>query len=152
MLCVSQCDVTQLWYSEWIVNGEAVNSHRYTWWAPLLTIKTSTVQCEEITEYKCYWSPNVAWKTGFHFIKILRIILTLNSSWHSSLLILLFHSRTDSVFGQRRMSWLLPSSHYASELIQERDLSIAIVLHLIFCRSRIMYPCWIINEYYKLLF
>ncbi|XP_035496824.1 glycerol-3-phosphate acyltransferase 2, mitochondrial isoform X2 [Scophthalmus maximus] len=41
-----------------------------------------------------------------------------------------------SVFRQRRMSWLLPSPHYASELEApthpERDLGIAIILHLIF--------------------
>ncbi|KAF3851277.1 hypothetical protein F7725_013049 [Dissostichus mawsoni] len=43
---------------------------------------------------------------------------------------------TDSVFGQRRMSWLLPSPHYASELKEpadpERDLSTAVILHLLF--------------------
>uniref|UniRef100_A0A3Q3MHZ8 Glycerol-3-phosphate acyltransferase 2, mitochondrial n=1 Tax=Mastacembelus armatus TaxID=205130 RepID=A0A3Q3MHZ8_9TELE len=42
----------------------------------------------------------------------------------------------NSVFGLRRMSWLLPSSYYTSELKEpahpERDLSIAIILHLIF--------------------
>ncbi|KAM8761561.1 glycerol-3-phosphate acyltransferase 2, mitochondrial isoform 3-T5 [Acanthopagrus schlegelii] len=51
------------------------------------------------------------------------------------LLPVILHNRAESVFGQRRMSWLLPSSHYASELKElatERDLSIAITLHLIF--------------------
>uniref|UniRef100_A0A3B4WSN3 Glycerol-3-phosphate acyltransferase 2, mitochondrial n=1 Tax=Seriola lalandi dorsalis TaxID=1841481 RepID=A0A3B4WSN3_SERLL len=60
------------------------------------------------------------------------------------LLPVILNNRTESVFGRRRMSWLLPSSHYASEQEEpthpERDLSIAIILHLIFCRSRIMYP------------
>ncbi|XP_049434269.1 glycerol-3-phosphate acyltransferase 2, mitochondrial isoform X2 [Epinephelus fuscoguttatus] len=52
------------------------------------------------------------------------------------LLPVILNNRTDSVFGQKRMSWLLPSSHYASELKEpshpDRDLSIAIILHLIF--------------------
>ncbi|XP_028434259.1 glycerol-3-phosphate acyltransferase 2, mitochondrial isoform X2 [Perca flavescens] len=52
------------------------------------------------------------------------------------LLPVILNNRTDSVFGGRRMSWLLPSSHYAAELKEpthpERDLSIAIILHLIF--------------------
>ncbi|XP_036953051.1 glycerol-3-phosphate acyltransferase 2, mitochondrial isoform X4 [Acanthopagrus latus] len=51
------------------------------------------------------------------------------------LLPVILHNRAESVFGQRRVSWLLPSSHYASELKElatERDLSIAITLHLIF--------------------
>ncbi|XP_030273196.1 glycerol-3-phosphate acyltransferase 2, mitochondrial isoform X2 [Sparus aurata] len=51
------------------------------------------------------------------------------------LLPVILHNRAESVFGRRRMSWLLPSSHYASELKEpntERDLSIAITLHLIF--------------------
>ncbi|XP_029016740.1 glycerol-3-phosphate acyltransferase 2, mitochondrial [Betta splendens] len=48
------------------------------------------------------------------------------------LLPVILNCRTDSVFGQRKMSWLLPSSHYPPELIRERDLSIAIILHLIF--------------------
>ncbi|XP_034397131.1 glycerol-3-phosphate acyltransferase 2, mitochondrial [Cyclopterus lumpus] len=53
------------------------------------------------------------------------------------LLPVILNNRTDCVFGRRRMSWLLPSSHYASELNEpphhpERDLSIAVVLHLIF--------------------
>ncbi|XP_044051980.1 glycerol-3-phosphate acyltransferase 2, mitochondrial isoform X2 [Siniperca chuatsi] len=51
-------------------------------------------------------------------------------------------NRTDSLFGRRRMSWLLLSSHYASELIEpthpERDLSIAIILHLIFSATSCM--------------
>ncbi|XP_070821079.1 glycerol-3-phosphate acyltransferase 2, mitochondrial [Chaetodon trifascialis] len=58
------------------------------------------------------------------------------------LLPLILNNRTDAVFGQRRMSWLLPSSHYASELREaahpERDLSIAIVLHLIFSATSCM--------------
>uniref|UniRef100_I3KAL4 Glycerol-3-phosphate acyltransferase 2, mitochondrial n=1 Tax=Oreochromis niloticus TaxID=8128 RepID=I3KAL4_ORENI len=45
-------------------------------------------------------------------------------------------------FGQRRMSWLLPSSYYASELEEpsrsERNLSIAIILHLIFSATSCM--------------
>ncbi|XP_039658566.1 glycerol-3-phosphate acyltransferase 2, mitochondrial isoform X2 [Perca fluviatilis] len=52
------------------------------------------------------------------------------------LLPVILNNRTDSVFGGRRMPWLLPSSHYAAELKEpthpERDLSIAIILHLIF--------------------
>ncbi|XP_034728162.1 glycerol-3-phosphate acyltransferase 2, mitochondrial [Etheostoma cragini] len=52
------------------------------------------------------------------------------------LLPVILNNRTDSVFGGRKMSWLLPSSHYAAELedptYPERDLSIAIILHLIF--------------------
>ncbi|XP_032371862.1 glycerol-3-phosphate acyltransferase 2, mitochondrial isoform X2 [Etheostoma spectabile] len=52
------------------------------------------------------------------------------------LLPVILNNRTDSVFGGRKMSWLLPSSHYAAELKEptdpERDLSIAIILHLIF--------------------
>ncbi|XP_029296675.1 glycerol-3-phosphate acyltransferase 2, mitochondrial [Cottoperca gobio] len=52
------------------------------------------------------------------------------------LLPVILNHRADSVFGRRRMSWLLPSPHYASELKEpidaERDLSIAVILHLIF--------------------
>ncbi|XP_035022138.2 glycerol-3-phosphate acyltransferase 2, mitochondrial [Hippoglossus stenolepis] len=52
------------------------------------------------------------------------------------LLPVILNNRTDTVFGRRRMLWLLTSSHYASELEEltptERDLSIAIILHLIF--------------------
>ncbi|XP_051279450.1 glycerol-3-phosphate acyltransferase 2, mitochondrial isoform X2 [Dicentrarchus labrax] len=58
------------------------------------------------------------------------------------LLPVILNNRTDSVFGRRRMSWLLPSSHYASELKEgpppERDLSIAITLHLIFSATSCM--------------
>ncbi|XP_059194204.1 glycerol-3-phosphate acyltransferase 2, mitochondrial isoform X2 [Centropristis striata] len=52
------------------------------------------------------------------------------------LLPVILNNRTDSVFGRRKMSWLLPSSPFASELQEpthpQRDLSIAIILHLIF--------------------
>ncbi|KAK9522977.1 hypothetical protein VZT92_019410 [Zoarces viviparus] len=52
------------------------------------------------------------------------------------LLPVILNNRADCVFGRRRMSWLLPSSHYASEPKEqtppERDFSIAIILHLIF--------------------
>ncbi|XP_026198340.1 glycerol-3-phosphate acyltransferase 2, mitochondrial isoform X2 [Anabas testudineus] len=54
------------------------------------------------------------------------------------LLPVILYNRTDSVFGQRKMSWLLPPSHYAPELIQDRDLSIAIILHLIFSTTSCM--------------
>ncbi|XP_040011477.1 glycerol-3-phosphate acyltransferase 2, mitochondrial isoform X2 [Xiphias gladius] len=58
------------------------------------------------------------------------------------LLPVILRNRTDSVFGRRRMSWLLPYSHYASELKEathpERDLSIAIILHLIFSATSCM--------------
>ncbi|XP_076005437.1 glycerol-3-phosphate acyltransferase 2, mitochondrial [Genypterus blacodes] len=51
------------------------------------------------------------------------------------LLPVILNSSTQSVFGRRMMSWLLPS-HYASELKgaahPDRDLSIALILHLIF--------------------
>ncbi|XP_029367242.1 glycerol-3-phosphate acyltransferase 2, mitochondrial [Echeneis naucrates] len=57
------------------------------------------------------------------------------------LLPVILNKRTESVFGQRRMSWLLPS-HYASEqeapTHPERDLSIAIILHLIFSATSCM--------------
>uniref|UniRef100_A0A3Q3MF33 Glycerol-3-phosphate acyltransferase 2, mitochondrial n=1 Tax=Labrus bergylta TaxID=56723 RepID=A0A3Q3MF33_9LABR len=56
------------------------------------------------------------------------------------LLPVILNNRTDSVFGRRRMLWLLPSEIKESTH-SERDLSIAIVLHLIFCRSRIVFPC-----------
>ncbi|XP_062237886.1 glycerol-3-phosphate acyltransferase 2, mitochondrial [Platichthys flesus] len=52
------------------------------------------------------------------------------------LLPVILNNRSNTVFGWRRMLWLLTSSHYASELDEltptERDLSIAIILHLIF--------------------
>ncbi|XP_056233149.1 glycerol-3-phosphate acyltransferase 2, mitochondrial isoform X2 [Seriola aureovittata] len=58
------------------------------------------------------------------------------------LLPVILNNRTESVFGRRRMSWLLPSSHYASEQEEpthpERDLSIAIILHLIFSATSCM--------------
>ncbi|XP_070761074.1 glycerol-3-phosphate acyltransferase 2, mitochondrial [Enoplosus armatus] len=58
------------------------------------------------------------------------------------LLPVILNNRTDSVFGRREMSWLLPSSHYASELKEptpsETDLSIAIILHLIFSATSCM--------------
>ncbi|XP_027889789.1 glycerol-3-phosphate acyltransferase 2, mitochondrial isoform X2 [Xiphophorus couchianus] len=52
------------------------------------------------------------------------------------LLPVVLNNRADSVFGKRRMSWLLPALHSAPELEEkrhsDRDLSVAIVLHLIF--------------------
>ncbi|KAL3062704.1 hypothetical protein OYC64_002493 [Pagothenia borchgrevinki] len=52
------------------------------------------------------------------------------------LLPVILNNRPDCVFGRRRMSWLLPSPHYASELKEpadpERDLSTAVILHLLF--------------------
>ncbi|KAM3611617.1 uncharacterized protein V6R79_021397 [Siganus canaliculatus] len=52
------------------------------------------------------------------------------------LLPVILHGRADCVFGRRRMSWLLPSIHYATEVKEpahpERDLSIAVILHIIF--------------------
>ncbi|XP_053181829.1 glycerol-3-phosphate acyltransferase 2, mitochondrial [Scomber japonicus] len=54
------------------------------------------------------------------------------------LLPVILNNRTESVFGQRRMSWLLPP-HYASvQTHPERDLSIAIILHLIFSATSCM--------------
>nr|XP_046243855.1 glycerol-3-phosphate acyltransferase 2, mitochondrial isoform X2 [Scatophagus argus] len=57
------------------------------------------------------------------------------------LLPVILNSRADSVFGQRRMSWLLPS-HYTSELKEpihpERDLNVTIILHLIFSATSCM--------------
>ncbi|KAI3372700.1 hypothetical protein L3Q82_023161 [Scortum barcoo] len=51
----------------------------------------------------------------------------------------LTNTTTGCVFGRRRMLWFLPPSPYTSELKEpthpERDLSIAITLHLIFCRK-----------------
>ncbi|KAF7665092.1 hypothetical protein LDENG_00155870 [Lucifuga dentata] len=51
------------------------------------------------------------------------------------LLPLILNNRTESIYGRRVVSWLLPS-HYASELKEsahaERDLIIALILHLIF--------------------
>ncbi|TKS78315.1 Glycerol-3-phosphate acyltransferase 2, mitochondrial [Collichthys lucidus] len=58
------------------------------------------------------------------------------------LLPVILDNRAGSVFGWRRMSWLLPSSHCASELKEptppERDLSIAIILHLIYSATSCM--------------
>ncbi|KAM9360108.1 glycerol-3-phosphate acyltransferase 2, mitochondrial [Symphorus nematophorus] len=58
------------------------------------------------------------------------------------LLPVILNNRAGSVFGQRRMSWLLPSPHYASELKEpthpERDLSIAIILHLVYSATSCM--------------
>uniref|UniRef100_A0A3P9P8J8 Glycerol-3-phosphate acyltransferase 2, mitochondrial n=1 Tax=Poecilia reticulata TaxID=8081 RepID=A0A3P9P8J8_POERE len=52
------------------------------------------------------------------------------------LLPVVINNRADSVFGKRRMSWLLPTLHSTPELEEkshsDRDLSVAIVLHLIF--------------------
>ncbi|TWW60129.1 Glycerol-3-phosphate acyltransferase 1, mitochondrial [Takifugu flavidus] len=52
------------------------------------------------------------------------------------LLPVVLKKRIDSGFGRRRMSWLLPSSYYPSELQEptelERDRLVAIILHLIF--------------------
>ncbi|KAM8886570.1 glycerol-3-phosphate acyltransferase 2, mitochondrial isoform 2-T6 [Spinachia spinachia] len=52
------------------------------------------------------------------------------------LLPVILNNRATCVFGRRRMSWLLPPSHYATErgeqTHRERDLSIAIILHLIY--------------------
>uniref|UniRef100_A0A3Q4HIJ9 Glycerol-3-phosphate acyltransferase 2, mitochondrial n=1 Tax=Neolamprologus brichardi TaxID=32507 RepID=A0A3Q4HIJ9_NEOBR len=60
------------------------------------------------------------------------------------LLPVILNNRAGSAFGQRRMSWLLPSSYYASELEEpsrsERNLSIAIILHLIFYFSSSFSP------------
>uniref|UniRef100_A0A3Q0R6A2 Glycerol-3-phosphate acyltransferase 2, mitochondrial n=1 Tax=Amphilophus citrinellus TaxID=61819 RepID=A0A3Q0R6A2_AMPCI len=57
------------------------------------------------------------------------------------LLPVILNNCAGSAFGQRRMSWLLPS-HYASELNEpsqsERNLSIAIILHLIFSATSCM--------------
>uniref|UniRef100_A0A3B4FNK4 Glycerol-3-phosphate acyltransferase 2, mitochondrial-like n=1 Tax=Pundamilia nyererei TaxID=303518 RepID=A0A3B4FNK4_9CICH len=58
------------------------------------------------------------------------------------LLPVILNNRAGSAFGQRRVSWLLPSSYYASELQEpsrsERNLSIAIILHLIFSATSCM--------------
>uniref|UniRef100_A0A4W6CBL9 Glycerol-3-phosphate acyltransferase 2, mitochondrial n=1 Tax=Lates calcarifer TaxID=8187 RepID=A0A4W6CBL9_LATCA len=58
------------------------------------------------------------------------------------LLPVILNNRADSVLGRRRLSWLLPSSHYASEPEEpthpERDLSITIILHLIFSATSSM--------------
>uniref|UniRef100_A0A3B4Z0I3 Glycerol-3-phosphate acyltransferase 2, mitochondrial-like n=1 Tax=Stegastes partitus TaxID=144197 RepID=A0A3B4Z0I3_9TELE len=58
------------------------------------------------------------------------------------LLPVILNNRTESVFGKRNMSWLLPSSHYASELDQpghpDRNLSVAIIHHLIFSATSCM--------------
>ncbi|CAI5649819.1 unnamed protein product [Oreochromis niloticus] len=58
------------------------------------------------------------------------------------LLPVILNNRAGRAFGQRRMSWLLPSSYYASELEEpsrsERNLSIAIILHLIFSATSCM--------------
>ncbi|MED6284995.1 hypothetical protein CHARACLAT_024571 [Characodon lateralis] len=52
------------------------------------------------------------------------------------LLPVVLNNRADSVFGRRRMSWLLPTFPSATELEEkshsDRDLSVAIILHLIF--------------------
>ncbi|KAL6113945.1 uncharacterized protein ACO6RY_04829 [Pungitius sinensis] len=52
------------------------------------------------------------------------------------LLPVILNNRAACVFGRRRMSWLLPPSRYATErgeqTHRERDLSIAIILHLIY--------------------
>lgn len=67
----------------------------------------------------------------------------------------IFFFRTVSVFGRRRMSWFLPS-HYASDPNEpedpRRDLSVAVILHLLFCTCRIIHLCWVIknNKLYKL--
>ncbi|KAM7415945.1 hypothetical protein PAMA_018150 [Pampus argenteus] len=57
------------------------------------------------------------------------------------LLPVILNNRTDMVVGLRRMSWLL-APYYASDLNErthpERDLSIAIILHLIFSASSCM--------------
>ncbi|KAM7019023.1 glycerol-3-phosphate acyltransferase 2, mitochondrial [Tautogolabrus adspersus] len=53
------------------------------------------------------------------------------------LLPVILNNRTDSVFGRRRMLWLLPSELKESTH-SERDLSIAIVLHLIFSATSCM--------------
>ncbi|XP_056134529.1 glycerol-3-phosphate acyltransferase 2, mitochondrial [Lampris incognitus] len=43
----------------------------------------------------------------------------------------ILNNRRDAILGQRKMSWLLPC-HYVPELVQsERDLSVALTLHLI---------------------
>lgn len=58
----------------------------------------------------------------------------------NSFFFLLFHFvlfRAGSVFGKRRMLWLLPSLKASEEMSQsDQDLSIAVILHLIFCKSR----------------
>ncbi|XP_044231784.1 glycerol-3-phosphate acyltransferase 2, mitochondrial isoform X3 [Thunnus albacares] len=54
------------------------------------------------------------------------------------LLPVILNNRTDSVFGQRRMSWLLPPHNASEQTHPERDLSVAIILHLIFSASSCM--------------
>ncbi|XP_023120235.2 glycerol-3-phosphate acyltransferase 2, mitochondrial [Amphiprion ocellaris] len=58
------------------------------------------------------------------------------------LLPVILNNRTENMFGKRRMSWLLPSSHYASELEEpghpDRNLSMAIIHHLIFSATSCM--------------
>ncbi|XP_045891120.1 glycerol-3-phosphate acyltransferase 2, mitochondrial isoform X2 [Micropterus dolomieu] len=58
------------------------------------------------------------------------------------LLPVILNNRAGCVYGRRSMSWLLPHSHHASELNEptppERDLSIAIILHLIFSTTSCM--------------
>ncbi|KAM6964829.1 glycerol-3-phosphate acyltransferase 2, mitochondrial [Aplochiton taeniatus] len=50
----------------------------------------------------------------------------------------ILNKKTDAIFGQRRMSWILPH-HYMPELIQsERDLCNALTLHLIYSTTSCM--------------
>uniref|UniRef100_UPI0037E72BF9 glycerol-3-phosphate acyltransferase 2, mitochondrial n=1 Tax=Semicossyphus pulcher TaxID=241346 RepID=UPI0037E72BF9 len=53
------------------------------------------------------------------------------------LLPVILNNRTNIMFGRRRMSWLLPSEH-KGPAHPERDLSIAIILHLIFSTTSCM--------------
>lgn len=49
--------------------------------------------------------------------------------------------RPESVLSRRRMSWLLPSSRHVPELGEVthrgRDLGVAVILHLTFCKFRV---------------
>uniref|UniRef100_A0A3Q2ZJ81 Glycerol-3-phosphate acyltransferase 2, mitochondrial n=1 Tax=Kryptolebias marmoratus TaxID=37003 RepID=A0A3Q2ZJ81_KRYMA len=69
------------------------------------------------------------------------------------LLPVILNNRSVGVFGKRRPSWLLPSC-YGSELEgmnqSDRDLDIAIILHLIYCESSASVLCrdvaWLTEE------
>ncbi|XP_028270585.1 glycerol-3-phosphate acyltransferase 2, mitochondrial [Parambassis ranga] len=58
------------------------------------------------------------------------------------LLPVILNNRAKTVFGQRKMSWLLPSSHHMAKPEEpnnpERNLNIAIILHLIFSANSCM--------------
>lgn len=112
----------------------------------LLFVSLPSGTRDQLSLHRTLWAPHPSVSLSMASSLLYKI-----NKWKSKFMLVFFsfHSpffflwSAGSAFGQRRVSWLLPSSYYASELEEpsrsERNLSIAIILHLIFCKYRIIF-------------